>query len=383
MKFKILILTVLLVLCIVPALAQDSTNRATFNGFSFAFDSALASNVDISQYPGDPADAQIPGGPEVRHTQFELYNGLISFEENTRHHVGGIRVYNTTDIAGYDIASAQLQQLQTLLAERRDLSSFMTVSDTANELPYLPVVVGIPVIHARARFVDTSAVSGISYVTAFRLNVSPLFNQDFFYTFQGLSSDGTHYVSAVFPVNAAMFPSEYPADFDFAAFAEQFDQYLTDSTAQLNDAAPEDFTPSLTTLDAMVQTMTFTGAPPVVADPGENTDSGLEGVTWTLVSYGSPDAPTVVIVEAPITATFSENGISGSAGCNTYSGPFQFANDTLTVGPIVSTEIACAEAVNAQETAYLNALVTASTFQITDGQLQIFYDGGVLIFTSA
>ena len=41
------------------------------------------------------------------------------------------------------------------------------------------------------------------------------------------------------------------------------------------------------------------------------------------------------------------------------------------------------EAIQAQETAYLNALTTASTFQVADGQLQITYSGGVLTFAAA
>src|SRR5215510_11598793 len=127
MKFKALLVTLILVFCAFPVLAQQPTgtlNTVNFNGFSFNFDSTLATNVNISQFAGDPADLEQPGGPEVRHTQFLLYNAATS-PESFLDANGAIRVYQTADFAAFPNAQAQLQQLQTLLTDRADLAPFM------------------------------------------------------------------------------------------------------------------------------------------------------------------------------------------------------------------------------------------------------------------
>jgi hypothetical protein len=126
-------------------------------------------------------------------------------------------------------------------------------------LPFMPVFPAAQVMRARARYVDTAAVAGISFVTAYRQDASPFINNEFLYTFQGLSTDGTYYVSAIFRLMTDLFPSELPADFDYEAFAASLMDYFTDSTALLNDATPEAFSPSLTTVDAVIQSFAFGG----------------------------------------------------------------------------------------------------------------------------
>jgi heat shock protein HslJ len=336
-----------------------------------------------------------PGGPEVAHTQFVLYTNPPAPESIFDAPIA-IRVYQTADFGPYEFPFQQLQQLETLLAERPDLAQFMAVpadNSSPNVLPFMPVLPAAQVIRARAQFVETPALQGVSFVTLYSQGVSPFTAGDFFYTFQGLSADGSHYVSLVARLNTGLFPSEIPADFDMDAFTATFNDYLNESVATLNAAAPDDFTPSLTALDALAQTFAFTSeggdvatSPPAAteeATPVPSGMGGLAGVTWTLVSYGSADAPVAVLPTAPITLVFSDQGIGGSAGCNQYFGSFQFDVSTITFSDIGSTLMACVDqAAMDQETAYLEALRTATAYQITDGQLQITYNGGVLTFTA-
>lgn len=400
MKSKLLLFVLLISLCAFPVFAQESTlNTVSFNGFSFSFDSAWASNVNISRFAGDPADAQQPGGPEVAHTQFLLYSDTIS-PESMFDAQGAIRVYQTANFAGYTFAEAQLQQLQQLLTDRSDLAPFMVVDEnTIMSLPFMPSMPASQVIRARAQYIETASVRGISYVTVYRQDVSPFTSDEFYYTFQGLSADNTQYVSAVFSVEASVFPAEISNDFDMEAFNAQFGAYLTESVNQLNTAAPEAFAPSLSAIDAVIQSFAFSGGVPVVTDPAvpatqiappatptivneDPTLGGLADVTWTLVSYGAPEAPVTVIPEAPITAIFSETGVGGSSGCNTYGGGFLYNSGALTFNQLISTLMACAENIMAQETAYINALTTATSYQIVNGQLIIAYTGGILTFSN-
>jgi hypothetical protein len=258
MKLRLIVLTSLLALCASPVLAQGgAANSITYNGFSFSFDPALASSVTITPYPGDPIDLQAPGGPEVRHTEFILYHDLpvpSAFEAPA-----AIRVYRTADFAGYEYPAQRLDQLQQLLAGRPDLGQYMVVSGNMNEntLPFMPVLPAAQAIRARAHYVDTGAVRGIGYVTTYRQSVMPFVSGEFFYTFQGLSTDGAYYISAMFRVTAPFFPAEIGPDFDMDAFMAALPDYFAQSIAQLNQAAPTDFSPSLDALDAVIQSFAF------------------------------------------------------------------------------------------------------------------------------
>lgn len=402
MKIKTLLLMLLLGLCALPTLAQDATtNTVSFNGFSFSFPNTLATNVNIAQVEADDPALEQPGGPNVKHTEFTLFNG--AYEPQAGFLGDGIvSVYNTTDFAGYELATTEFTNLQSLLAERPDLSAFLVPSDGTNtsNLPYLPVVGASQVVRAQAQYIDTGTLQGVSYITAYRQDVSPFTSNGFLYTFQGLSSDGAHYVSVVIYLDTSLFPAEIPADFDYDALSQDYLAYLTESITTLTNATPDDFSPSLTTLNELVQTISFgestsTPAPDIAATTipatPEETDNvsgdplmgGLAGKTWTLISFGSPDAPQTPVEGSTLTAIFSEDGVSGTAGCNSYSASFTFDNSTLTISEAIRTLMACDEPLMIQEDAYLAALATASTYTITDNQLQITYADGVLTFTGA
>src|SRR3954465_11987191 len=100
MKFKTLLLVMILALgalIVLPASAQTTgSNTVAFNGFSFSASSAIASSVNIMQAAADPASTEQPGGPNVQHTEFVLYNGT-EVPQDYFSGVGSIHVYNTAD----------------------------------------------------------------------------------------------------------------------------------------------------------------------------------------------------------------------------------------------------------------------------------------------
>ncbi|MEP7290959.1 MAG: META domain-containing protein [Chloroflexota bacterium] len=399
MKTRALLLVLVLALCAFPALAQDTgTNMLIYNGVSFSYPTTLASSINITQVAGDAADVQQPGGAVMPNTQFQLYMGeIVPGSEFTSGNL--IRVYNAADLTPYAAGAAGLASLQTLLSQRTDLSQFMAVNvETGGiALPLLPTLPGSEVIRARAQYIDTPALQGVSYLTALRLDVSPLMGGDLVYVFQGLTTDGAHYVSAIFPLTSTLLPAEIPADFDQSAFDQNYATYLTDTTSAINNATHENFTPSLAVLDGVIRSISVSAPVPLNPQPmpaqpgasptltptaitGDASMGGLAGVAWTLTSYGDPANPTPTLGDPAVTITFSQGGVSGNAGCNSFSGEFQFENNTLTVGPLLRTMMACQQPIQAQEDAFVNALATASTFQISGSQLQINYAEGVLNF---
>lgn len=113
----------------------------------------------------------------------------------------------------------------------------------------------------------------------------------------------------------------------------------------------------------------------------------LEGVTWSLTSYFADGSTNDVAEDAAIDATFTaaDSTVSGSAGCNRYSGPYQASGSQLTFGALRTTQMACDDATNVLERVYLASLAAARTYTATAESLTI-YDGdgrSILVYAVA
>jgi len=95
--------------------------------------------------------------------------------------------------------------------------------------------------------------------------------------------------------------------------------------------------------------------------------------TWQLLSYGEADAQTSVLPERPITLALTADGASGSSGCNTYRAMPTYREESIRFERIISTRMACSEALMAQERAYLEALGNVQDYRVVNGQLVLRY----------
>lgn len=105
----------------------------------------------------------------------------------------------------------------------------------------------------------------------------------------------------------------------------------------------------------------------------------LEGTSWVLSAF-SESKP---IPGTTLTASFQDGQVSGSAGCNSYSGTYQVEGEVIQIGPVAITEMACLEpeGVMDQELKFVQFLQDGETFQLEEGQLYIFRaDGEALTF---
>jgi len=101
--------------------------------------------------------------------------------------------------------------------------------------------------------------------------------------------------------------------------------------------------------------------------------------TWTL-QYFNTDAQSAGqdVSGDNITIKFEADGtLSGSGGCNTYSGTYTVSNQQMTIGQnLVSTRIACEQAVMDRESLYFRLLPTVNAYQVTNGNLELLYADG-------
>ena len=101
--------------------------------------------------------------------------------------------------------------------------------------------------------------------------------------------------------------------------------------------------------------------------------SALEGTPWVLAQ--GVDGLTVPTGVA-LSAMFEKGTVSGSAGCNRFTGPYTVDGEALDVGLIATTNMACAPPLDAVERAYLAALDRVSAWRSGSGGLQLLDAAG-------
>jgi heat shock protein HslJ len=84
----------------------------------------------------------------------------------------------------------------------------------------------------------------------------------------------------------------------------------------------------------------------------ESTTNALSGTSWHLVSYGPIDQQTPAAEGVTTLVQFSPDGqVSGSFGCNQFSGQFRVQGGKITFDQLLSTLMACQEPQASQESA--------------------------------
>ena len=119
-----------------------------------------------------------------------------------------------------------------------------------------------------------------------------------------------------------------------------------------------------------------------VGSPAQQSDATLEGVEWQLEEFIGPDGGLVEVPpEVLATATFADARVSGSTGCNRYSGSYAITEDgALSISEVVSTKMACLPEADAVERAMLAAFDRTVRAQLGVDRLSLIdADGGELL----
>ncbi|HEX5619755.1 MAG TPA: META domain-containing protein [Solirubrobacteraceae bacterium] len=106
--------------------------------------------------------------------------------------------------------------------------------------------------------------------------------------------------------------------------------------------------------------------------------------SWTATMIRQPDAVSSLVAGTEITADFDDAGkLTGSAGCNTYSGTYETDGAKITIGEVSATEMACdgPDGVMEQEQAYLSALPLAAGYRVEGSKLSLLTAEGTYVAT--
>jgi len=214
--------------------------RFEYNGISLALPAQWSMSAEI--VPSDLDMESFWGSPE--HERLNVLSYPILNDYHDAHiSIFPVDVYS----AESEIASERIADLSSMLANR-------PANPQVNELPFLPIFNAGMLGMFKFDYLDFQSGSGVRYVTQFGQAFFPFNNEGMVYTFQGLTSDGRFYVSALLPVShptLGMY-SNFELSEDFYDNAEQF---LADQMAALDAQSPDSFSPTLSSLDAMLSSL--------------------------------------------------------------------------------------------------------------------------------
>jgi heat shock protein HslJ len=110
----------------------------------------------------------------------------------------------------------------------------------------------------------------------------------------------------------------------------------------------------------------------------------LTSTQWKLTTLNGK-AP--VTTNKSLTLNFDSNDqVSGHSGCNSYGGDYTANGNALSFSKVFSTLMACpGEGIDEQESAFHQALSQVTTFEISNGQLNLKNANGsvLLVFSKA
>jgi len=96
---------------------------------------------------------------------------------------------------------------------------------------------------------------------------------------------------------------------------------------------------------------------------------------WNINAYlqANNQAFNSVVNGSSPTAVFGADGsLSGTTGCNSFTGTYTVKGDALTISPLATTRVACAPNLSDQEAGILAALQTATHFEVTRGRATLY-----------
>jgi hypothetical protein len=157
-----------------------------------------------------------------------------------------IFIYQVQEFPDFNQGAVDIASNLKILLEDQQIDKF---------LPFLPLYNASQALHSQVKFLDFKNGSGVRFLTQFDQAPLPINNKEIIYTFQGLSNDGKYYISAVFPVNHSELPLDDQVFTQSEVEVKNFPAYLQETADWLDQQPSDAFTPDLSILDALIQSL--------------------------------------------------------------------------------------------------------------------------------
>ena len=110
--------------------------------------------------------------------------------------------------------------------------------------------------------------------------------------------------------------------------------------------------------------------------------ANLEGTLWALESYQNADGETVdAMLNSGARAEFENGEVSGTSGCNQFFGTYEVDGNSISIGPLASTLMACPPPLMDQEFGFMTSFQSAATYEISSDTLTMSNANGDVVVT--
>jgi|GEM_PF-6498652 len=162
---------------------------------------------------------------------------------------GVLYIHNQIDMSALHLMNT-IQFLRDFLTQRPE--SVETIVD--NQGATVPVLGGV-------HYIDTDTITGVFYIPAPR--GVPVIGNGLDYDFQGLTKDGAYYVRGSYRITTDLLPASRDGlseeDITRATSSDEsvYNGYIAEIQQTLSDATPEDFSPSLSSIIAVFESLSL------------------------------------------------------------------------------------------------------------------------------
>ena len=348
----------------------DATGLATSWGHTI--DQGMT--LDLNYPPGNngipPHIVVSFGGPDEQADQPSSFN---LFEAQGR--ILPVEAYiDMYEAAGVDSVKNQVEQLTAILEERPE-----TVE---GRIPVLPDIPAQQVVRGKTSYTDFNGGSGIGFVASYSQDASPIFNDRLSYLFQGLTDDGQHWVSFVWPLTVTFLPSIEDATQEYQEAAQSDNAaYLEEVNQMVNEAADSDFDPVLVALNQMMQSTIIGEAAQAEKPPSPN----IFSLKWQWEQFQDQAEVNDITVSNPENyelILWTDSTYNFKADCNMGIGSYTMNGSSLSLEPGPVTLAECGP--DSLYDQYLNQLGNVATYLTNEGKLilNLFADAGNMVFTN-
>jgi hypothetical protein len=245
-----------------PTATQAQVNagtKITYSPLTVTLPQAVASGASGRDFPRVDSDDAAWWEKTPGHLQVSL-GDYYTLEGKT--HQPAIYVYP---------ASAYVELVPAAFESIHRLQNYLYAP---NNIPALDQLPGVPFLNAQILFaaqiqpISFQNGKGIRYISEYAQYPASANNTDLFYNFIGVTSDGEHYIVAIFPLTSPILAETPDAGAPLPVRGIPYpymtnpnanmDAYYIAVTDLLNAQVPESFTPRLGELDRLVQSMWIT-----------------------------------------------------------------------------------------------------------------------------
>lgn len=235
---------------------SNTGTAVTYGALNLVVPPGVASGASGLEYPPiDSEDAawwqKTPGHVQINLGDYYVLQGKF--------HQPQIYLYPAQAYA--ELVPSAFESLHRL----NNILGSTSVPANSDTLPAVPFFNAQEVFASNIQAISFQNGAGLRFLTEYAQYNAPVNNQELFYQFQGLSSDGTFYIIAIFPITvpilaetsdpAAALPAGGIAYPDINDPAADWQGYYTAITDLLNATSPDTFTPSIDQLDLLIKSI--------------------------------------------------------------------------------------------------------------------------------